>query len=138
LVAELRHTLAHQLFIQVALEAHNGFLNTLGLAPRLGRDFITRQPLKRLPSRFWQGLSQLDNFRMSIHPKNELNPLAIPTIQLGAQRKIGVTAQRDLTGTWTYQLNRPIDPGYTAFMADSVAGPVDQIKDFAGIGQSDD
>jgi len=74
---------------------------------------------------------------MSIHAKNELNPLAIPTIQLGAQRKIGVTAQRDLPGSWTYQLNGSIDPGYTAFMADSVAWPVDQVKDFAGIGQSD-
>jgi len=37
---------------------------------------------------------------MSIHAKNELNPLAIPPIQLGAQREIGVSAQRDLTGTW--------------------------------------
>jgi len=70
-------------------------------------------------------------------PKMNFYPLAIPTIQLGAQRKIGVPAQRDLTGTWTDQLDGSIDPGNTAFMADRIAGPVDQIKDFAGIGQSD-
>src|SRR5271165_3050024 len=104
----------------------------------LGRTSGEREStLARFPSRFRQGFSQLDNFRMSIHAKNELNPLAIPTIQFAAQRKIGVTAQRDLTGTWTYQLNRPIDPGYTSFMADNIAGPVDQIKDFARIGQRD-
>jgi hypothetical protein len=50
-------------------------------------------------------------------------PLAIPTIPLGAQRKIGVTAQRDLTGTWTDELDGPIDPGNTSFMADDVARP---------------
>ena len=61
---------------------------------------------------------------MSIHAKNELYPLAIPTIQLGAQRKIGVPAQRDLTGSWTYQLNGSIDPGDAAFMADRKYGIV--------------
>jgi len=62
---------------------------------------------------------------MSIHAKNELNPLAIPAIQFAAQRKIGVPAQRDLRGMWTDQLNGSIDPGDTAFMADRIAGPVD-------------
>src|SRR4029077_16616619 len=113
------------------------FLDSLRFATRLGRDFITGQPFQRDPSRSWQGFSQLDHFRMSIHPKYELNPLAIPTIQLTAQGKIGVTAQCDLPGAWTYQLNSSINPGNTAFMADRIAGPVDQIKHFAGIGQSD-
>src|SRR6476619_6161032 len=108
-----------------------------GLAPRLGRDFITSQPFKGFPSRFWQGLSQLDNFRVGIHVKKELYSLAVPAIQLGAERKIGVTAQRDLCGTGAQQLNGPIDPGYTAFMAEHIPGTVDQVEDFAGIGQSD-
>ena len=82
-----------------ALEAHNGFFDPLGLAPRLGRNFITSQPLKGFPSRFGQGLSQLDNLRMSIHAKNELYSLTVPAIQFGTERKIGVPAQRDFCGT---------------------------------------
>ena len=67
---------------------------------------------------------------MSIHAKDEFDPLAIPAIQLGAQGKIGVPAQSDFTGMWTHQLDGPIDPGHTAFMTDDIAGSVDQIKDF--------
>ena len=59
----------------------------------------SEQALKGFPSRFWQGLSQLDGFRMSIHAKNEFNALAIPTIPVRHQRKIGIPAQRDLCGT---------------------------------------
>jgi hypothetical protein len=59
---------------------------------------------------------------MGIHAKDELNALAIPTIQLGAQGKIRVPAQRDLARTWTEPPNGSIDPGYTPFMADRVAG----------------
>src|SRR6476646_1348343 len=78
-----------------------------------------------------------DNFRVGIHAKNELYSLAVPAIQLGTERKISVTAQRDLCGTGAQQLNGPIDPGYTAFMADHIPGTVDQVEDFAGLGQSD-
>jgi len=48
---------------------------------------------------------------MSIHAKNELNPLAIPAIQFAAQRKSGVPAQCDLRGMLDGPLNGSIDPG---------------------------
>jgi hypothetical protein len=38
------------MFLRTTLEAHNGVLDTLGLAPWLDRDFITSQPFKGFPS----------------------------------------------------------------------------------------
>ena len=62
-------------------EAHDGLLNPGSLAPGLGSNFVARQAFQRLPGFLRQGFSQLDYLGMSIHAKDKVNPLAMPTIQ---------------------------------------------------------
>src|ERR1700757_5550442 len=91
LIIELRDTFAYQLFVHITFKAHNRLLDPLGLASRFGGNFIASQTLKRLPGFLGQGFSQSDYFGMSIHAKDKFDPLAIPAVQLGAQREIGVS-----------------------------------------------
>jgi hypothetical protein len=106
LIIELGYTFANQLFVSITFKLHDRFLDSLGLATRLGLNFIARQPLKRLPGFFGQGFSQI----------------RIPT-------------QRDFIGMRTQQFDGPIDPGHTAFMTDPIARPVHQIKYLSGVGR---
>lgn len=74
----------------------------MGLASGLSGNFIASQPFKGLPGLCRLGFSQFDDFRMSIHAKDKVDPLAIPSVQLGAQREIGVHTQSNFTGMRTH------------------------------------
>src|SRR6476659_7744515 len=74
---------------------------------------------------------------MGIHSENKFDSLLLPAVQFCAQGKVGVAAQGDLCGMWGYQFDSPIDPWHAALMAHDVAGTVDQIEHFVGVGQRD-
>ena len=66
----------------------------------------------------------------------QIKPLQGHSDPIADVREVASMEGRD-SGMWMGQLNGSIDPGDTAFMADRIAGPVDQIKHFASIGQCD-
>ena len=74
---------------------------------------------------------------MGIHSEDEFDSLLIPPVQFSGQGKVGVPAQGDLPGMWCYQFDSPIDPGHAALVAHDIAGTVDQIEHFVGVGQGD-
>ena len=74
---------------------------------------------------------------MGIHSENEFDSLPIPPVQFSGQGKVGVSAQGDLSGMWRYQFDSPINPRHAALVAHDIAGPIDQIEHFAGVGQGD-
>ena len=74
---------------------------------------------------------------MGIHSEYEFDSLPIPPIQFCGQGKVGVSAQGDLSGMWRYQFDSPIDPWHASLMAYDIAGTVDQIEHFVGVGQGD-
>jgi hypothetical protein len=74
---------------------------------------------------------------MGIHPENEFDSLLIPAVQFCGQGEVGVPAQGDLPGMRGDQLDRPFDPGHAAFVANHVAGTVDQIEHLVGVGERD-
>jgi hypothetical protein len=68
-------------------------------------------------------------------PKMNFGSFPAPAVQFAGQRKVRVAAQGDRPGMRAHQLDRAVDPRHAAFMAGHVAGAIDQIEHFIGIGQ---
>jgi hypothetical protein len=69
--------------------------------------------------------------------EHEIDPLG-PPVEVRGQREVGVPAQAHPLGVRGDQVDRLVDPRRSAGVTRRVAGPVDQVQHFLGVGQRHD
>ena len=119
--------------LQMDKEVAKRLLDKAGLPVTQWRAFHSREPT---PLRLREAFGQRPQFRTGIHSESEGHPGLVPLIEFAGQRKIGIPAQMNLAGLGFDQSNGPVDPGASAIVAGRVAGTVDQVEDFLGVGQT--
>ena len=75
---------------------------------------------------------------MGIQSDNEFDPPTVPTIQMAGIRKVRVSPNRDAARIGADQVDGLVNPFNAVLVTRCIAGPVDQIENFLGIGQTHD
>jgi hypothetical protein len=109
----------------------------LAPAPPPGARLVGGGALQGCPAGLLQRLGAGAQGGVVVHAEEEVDPLG-PAVEVRGQREVGVPAQAHPLGVRLHQLDRLVDPFGRTLVAGRVAGTVDQVQHFLGVGQRHD
>ena len=136
-IVELGHLLAFETDVLVAALPDDLLFDIFRPPPRFGLDLVAGRPLQPVARRCRrQCLGPLDQVGVGVVAEDEAHPL-VPAVEVLGLGEVGVAAQPDFFEAVCHRIDGPVNPG-RRLAGGSIAGTIDQIEGFAGVGQRHD